>query len=222
MRKVYGQDDEAIAEYVEEVFAPDDALLNQVRASAASAGLPDIHVAPMDGQHLEVLAAATGAKRAVEIGTLAGYSGIRLLRGMGRGGRLDTFELDPKHAEVARANFVRAGFSQESFHIWQGPALENLSRISGTVDLVFIDADKANYPEYFRWAAKNLKVGGLLLADNCFAFGTIAQKEFADPSGKKIAETLRGFNALVARHPEFRATMIPTGEGLLAAVRVRE
>lgn len=223
MRKVYGQDAEKIADYVERVFIPDDAVLRSVRESAAAAGMPDIHVAAMDGLHLEVLAAANGARKAVEIGTLAGYSGIRILRGMGSGGKLYTFEYSEKHAEVARANFAKTGYAKQ-VGLFVGAALENLRRIEpdGPFDLVFIDADKENYENYFNWAAKNLRVGGMVIGDNCFAFGNIANTEFASPTEKKIVESLDAFNIAVARHPSFRATMIPTGEGLLLAVKIKE
>lgn len=220
MRKGYGQDSEKIAVYVEEVFIPEDSLLRSVRESAKTAGMPDIHVAAMDGLHLEVLAAASGAKKAVEIGTLAGYSGIRLLRGMGAKGKLFTFEFEPKHAEVSKKNFAAAGL-EDRVQIFVGAALDNLKRIEpdGPFDLVFIDADKGNYPNYFEWAAKNLRVGGMIIGDNCFAWGTVVDTEFANATAKKIAEDINAFNVVAARHPNFRTTMIPTGEGLLLAVK---
>ena len=223
MRKVYGQNEAKIAEYVEAVFAPDDKALIAVREAAAAAAMPDIHVSAMDGLHLEVLAAACGAKKAVEIGTLAGYSGIRLLRGMGSRGKLFTFEFSEKHAAVAQANFAAAGLANQA-QVLIGPALENLRRIEpdGPFDLVFIDADKENYENYFRWAAVNLRVGGVLIGDNCFAFGRIADTEFKNTTDRKTVASLDAFNVAVARHPSFRATMIPTGEGMLVAVKVKE
>ena len=175
----------------------------------------------MDGLHLEVISAASGAKKAVEIGTLAGYSGIAILRGMGAGGFLHTMERESKHAVMARENFKKAGFSQ-SVKIWEGSALENLTTLSkeGPFDLVFIDADKENYENYFRWVAENTKKGAIILADNCFAFGNIAKTEFKDKTSEKIVASIKSFNAAVAEHPNFRATMLPTGEGLLMAVRI--
>src|SRR5438046_1545001 len=110
MSKNFGQNDPVIAEYAEKVFKPEDEILKQVRKSAQAAGLPDIHVGSMDGLHLEILTRACGAQKAVEIGTLAGYSGINICRGLKPGGKLFTFELSPKHAEVALENFKKAGF----------------------------------------------------------------------------------------------------------------
>jgi caffeoyl-CoA O-methyltransferase len=141
---------------------------------------------------------------------------------MGPGGRLFTFEFSEKHAEVARANFAKAGFAA-SVVMHVGEALNELRRIEpdGPFDLVFIDADKANYENYFHWAAKNLRVGGLLIGDNCFAFGQIARTSFATKKEADIVGALNAFNVAVARHPDFRATMLPTGEGLCLAVKIR-
>src|SRR5512142_2469070 len=104
--KGFGQGDPALAAWAAEVYRPEDALLREIRARSAAAGLPPIQVGPFDGLHLEVLARAIGARRAVEIGTLGGYSGVCLLRGMGADGVLHTFELDARRAELARAAFA--------------------------------------------------------------------------------------------------------------------
>lgn len=143
MNKGFGNDDPRLADYVSRLYAPEDELLADVRARSAAAGLPDIQVAPLDGRHLEVLARLSGARRAVEIGTLGGYSGVVLLRGMGADGRLDTIEIDPRHAEIARETFRRAGFTNHA-RVHVGPAVEVLPGLApeGPFDLVFIDADK--------------------------------------------------------------------------------
>src|SRR5687767_13042201 len=158
MNKAFGCADPALEAYTYRTFAPEDDFLRDVRARQKDAGLPDIQVAPLDGLHLEILARASGARRAVEIGTLGGYSGVCLLRGMGDGGRLDTFEIDPRHAEVARETFRRAGVA-DRVRIHIGPAGERLTGIvaEGPFDLVFVDADKTGYPGYVSWAADNLR-----------------------------------------------------------------
>ena len=224
MEKGYGQGDPRLALYVEEVFGDEDALLLDIRARAGEAGLPDIHVGPLDGLHLEVLARAFHAKRAVEIGTLAGYSGVRLMRGMGEGGRLDTFEFDPKHAAVAVETFRREGVA-DRVRVHVGPAAEDLPAIEadGPFDLVFIDADKDGYPGYLEWAARNLRVGGVVLGDNAFLFGGVAEdpdRPTDGASGDRI-RAMRAFNHTLARGGRFRATMLPTGEGLALGVKLR-
>src|SRR5690349_1732745 len=109
MNKPFGNADEKLEAYVTRTYAPEDAVLAEIRARSAAAGLPDIQVAALDALHLEILARASGARRAVEVGTLGGYSGVALLRGMGPDGQLDSVELSPQHAEVARESFRRAG-----------------------------------------------------------------------------------------------------------------
>ncbi len=222
MIKLFGQNDPQIAEYAENVFKPQDEVLVEIRNRAKVSGLPDIHVGAMDGLHLEVLTRAFKVMKAVEIGTLAGYSGVNICRGLQKGGKLFTFEMLEKNAGVARESFRLAGFS-DSVEIFIGPALENLDMIKslGPFDLVFIDADKANYPHYLNWAAENLAVGGVVLADNTFAWGTIADEKFDSPQDEKQVKALDAFNRTLADHPAFRSTVIPTGEGLTLGVKTR-
>jgi len=219
--KGFGQGSLELARWAEGVFAPEDALLNEIRQRSDRAGLPAIHVGRFDGLHLEVLARLAGAKKAVEIGTLGGYSGVCLLRGMGDGGRLHTFELVEAHAEVARESFRRAGFADRvTIHL--GNAQEGLRAIEpdGPSDLVFLDADKAGYPAYLAWAGEHLRVGGILLADNAFGWGYIANPEAA-PDAAPSLRALNEFAERLARGGRFRATMIPTEEGLALGVKVR-
>jgi caffeoyl-CoA O-methyltransferase len=219
MNKAFGSENPRLAKYVTQVYAPEDAMLVEIRARSAAAGLPDIQIAALDARHLEVLARAAGARRAVEIGTLGGYSGVALLRGMEPDGTLDTIEVDPGHAEVARASFRRAGVSGRArLHV--GPALEVLPRLvaGGPYDLVFIDADKESYPQYLDWAADNLRVAGVVLLDNAFLFGHLPEK----PAGERAASitAMQAVHQTLARGGRFRATVLPTGEGLAMGVRV--
>ncbi len=219
--KEFGQASLAIAAWAEEVYAPEDAVLREIRERSMAGGLPPIQVGRMDALHLEVIARASGARRAVEIGTLGGYSGVCLLRGMGDEGVLDTFELEPHHAAVARASFERAGFAARA-RIHLGPALERLRDVegSGPFDLVFVDADKGGYPAYLAWAEEHLRVGGVLLADNAFGFGHVHEKGYAGVDARAMAP-LRRFNERLARGGRFRATVLPTAEGLCFGVKVR-
>jgi caffeoyl-CoA O-methyltransferase len=222
MEKGYGQDDPRLATYVEQVFAGggEDPLLASIATRQAATGMPPIHVSRLDGLHLEVIARAVGAKRAVEIGTLGGWSGICLLRGMGEGALLHTFELDPRHAEVAAESFREAGLSSQVVqHV--GPAAERLAEIEREppFDLFFVDADKLGYPVYLAWAARLLRIGGVVLGDNAFLFGKVCER----PEGESAASihAMQSFNEALARGGRFRATMLPTGEGLAFGVKVR-
>lgn len=217
MEKELGQNDPRIAAYFEDLLNPEDKILHEVRAMGIEAGLPQIQVGMHDVRHLEVLTRAIGARTAVEIGTLGGYSGISIVRGLQKNGRLYTFELSEKHAVVAKKAFTRAGIA-EQVEIFLGPALDNLAKIEkhAPVDLVFIDADKNNYSNYFQWAKKVLRVGGVILADNTFAWGQIFDRETPDETVK----SLQLYNLLAARDPDFRTTIIPTCEGLTMSVRI--
>ncbi len=220
MNKSYAANDPALADYVERTFLDEDPLLDDVRARQAAAGMPDIQVGRADGLHLEVLARAVAARRAVEIGTLGGYSGSCLLRGMGEGGVLYTFEISEAHAQVARATFEREKVSARvRLHV--GPALEKLPSIEGEgpFDLVFIDADKSSYPAYLAWAGKHLRIGGIVLGDNAFLFGKVAGAATGEDATSIRA--MQSFNEALARGGRFRATMLPTGEGLAMGVKIR-
>ncbi|HZE97414.1 MAG TPA: O-methyltransferase [Planctomycetota bacterium] len=216
MKDYFGGREEQLVRYLNRVFHPEDAVLKEIRERSLKAGLPEIQLGSMDALHLEVLARTAGAKKAVEIGTLGGYSGTAIARGLGKGGRLHTFELERRHAEVALESFRKAGvLDRVMVHV--GPALERLPEIEHEepFDLVFIDADKESYPAYLAWAAHHLKVGGMVLGDNAFAFGEIVDGRSAG------AEAMREFNKELAQGGRFRSTMLPTGEGLCLGVKIR-
>jgi caffeoyl-CoA O-methyltransferase len=219
MNKVFGSEDARVSDYVTSVYAPEDDVLAEVRARSAAAGLPDIQVAALDARHLEVLARANGARRAVEIGTLGGYSGVAILRGLTSDGTLDTIESEPRHAEIARESFRRAGFAARA-RVHVGLALEVLPTLvaSGPYDLVFIDADKEGYPLYLAWAADNLRPGGIVLLDNAFLFGHLPET----PAGERAVSirAMQAVHEMLARSGRFRATPLPTGEGLAMGVRI--
>jgi caffeoyl-CoA O-methyltransferase len=218
MNKGFGSDDARLERYVRTTYLPEDDVLREIRERSRAAGLPDIQLAALDARHLEVLARACGARRAVEIGTLAGYSGVSLLRGMPADGRLDTFEIDPAHARVAEESFRRSGFAGRA-QIHVGPALERLAELDGQApfDLCFIDADKVSYPRYLDWAARHLRPGGLVIGDNAFLFGELGDD--TERPGPELA-AMRAFHERLARGGEFRATVLPTGEGLAVGVRL--
>jgi caffeoyl-CoA O-methyltransferase len=221
IEKGFGQGSVPLARWAEELYQPEDPVLAEIRERSVREGLPPIAVGRFDGLHLEVLARATGARKVVEIGTLGGYSGMCLLRGMPAQSMLHTFELTEKNARVARETFERAGLDHR-VQIHVGPALENLPKIEieGPFDLVFIDADKVSYPKYLDWAEKHLKMGGIVLLDNAFGWGHVCEADYA---GEELAgiQGLREMNERLAKGGRFRATMIPTEEGLAMGVKVR-
>lgn len=222
--KAFGQGDPRVAAYALEVFRPEDEILREVRARSRAAGLPEIQVGPMDGLHLEVLARLLRPRRAVEIGSLGGYSAICLLRGMPQDGRLWALELAPERTKLVEEHAALAGFAGRVRAI-PGPAIESLRSIEseGPFDLVFIDADKGGYPAYLDWAAEHLRVGGAAIGDNTFAWGLVGS--LADPDNQaserdmKQARALDEFNRKASGGGRFRATVLPTAEGLTVAIK---
>jgi predicted O-methyltransferase YrrM len=164
----------SVDNYITDLFVPIDPVMKDVLAISEAAGLPSTSVTPNEGKLLMVLAQICGARRILEIGTLGGYSTIWLARGLASEGTLITLEASPKHAEVARANIVRAGLANP-VEVQVGPALDTLPQLvaqdRGSFDLIFIDANKDNYPEYLVWALKRSRRGALIVADNVIRDG---------------------------------------------------
>lgn len=199
----------SVDSYLCDLLVPADPALDDALQASAAAGLPAIQVAPNQGKLLSLLARITGARNILEIGTLGGYSTIWLARALPPEGRVVTLEANPKHAEVARANFLRAGVDRQ-IDLRLGLALDALKRISEEgvepFDLVFIDADKANIPEYFGFALDLTRRGGLIIVDNVIRNGKIVDADSADPD----IQGVRRFNERIAREPRVSATAIQT------------
>ncbi|MCW5770629.1 MAG: O-methyltransferase [Rhodospirillaceae bacterium] len=198
-----------IDRFLNGLFAPSDPVLEAVLNHSAAAGLPPHNVSPTQGRLLALLARTVEARRILEIGTLGGYSTIWLARALPDEGRLVTLEVEPRHAEAARANFARAGIS-DRIDLRLGPALDQLAQLhaegSGPFDLVFIDADKVNNPHYLDGALKLTRRGGLIVADNVVRGGSVADADAADPSTSGV----RAYLARLAAHPRLSATAIQT------------
>ncbi len=199
----------AVDSYISGLFAPHDRVLEDALAASAAAALPDIQVTPSQGKLLMLLARMCGARRILEIGTLGGYSTIWLARALPPGGKVVTIEYEPAHADVARANFARAGLS-EAIELHVGAGLDVLPRVQaaggGAFDLCFIDADKPNNPGYFEWALRLSHPGSVIVVDNVIRAGEVVDAKSRDP---RIVGTRR-MNELIATHPRVSATTIQT------------
>ena len=207
--------------FVSKLMAGEDALLREVREAIPKRGLPPISIGPDEGRLLDMLARSCGARKAVEVGTLAGYSAIWLARALPEDGVVHTVEFSPAHAAVARENIERAGLSRKIV-VHVGAALDVLPGLSslGPFDLCFIDADKANYARYGRWAAGHVRSGGLVIGDNAYLFGKLHLRGRAAGEDAEGAEAMRGFLSLLADKKLFSScAMLPTGEGLAVGVR---
>jgi predicted O-methyltransferase YrrM len=199
----------AVYRYITDLLVPPDQVLEAVLTSAEAAQLPPIGVAPNQGKLLMLLAQLLSARNILEIGTLAGYSAIWLARALPADGRLITLEADPVHAELARANFVRAGFA-DVIELRLGQALETLPHLlaegRGPFDLIFIDADKRHSADYFNWALKLARRGSLIVIDNVVRDGTVLNEGSSSP---EIGGIRRLF-ATMAAEARVSATAIQT------------
>jgi predicted O-methyltransferase YrrM len=199
----------AVERYITDLLVKPDAVLEAALNASAAAGLPAINVSPNQGKLLYLLARMIEARNILEIGTLGGYSTIWLARGLADGGRLITLENDPKHAAISRANFARAGLS-ETIELRLGSALDVLPKIAAEnrapFDLVFIDADKQNNPQYFEWALKLARRGSVIIVDNVIRDGAVIDEKNRDSS----VQGVRRLNDLMAAEPRVSVTALQT------------
>lgn len=199
----------AVDQYIDDELALTDPVLASALAANAEGGLPAIDVTASQGKLLYMLARLAGARRILEIGTLGGYSTIWLARALPADGKLITLEFEPKHAEVAKSNVERAGFSK-IVDVRVGSALDSLPMIEaekgGPFDLFFIDADKVNNPNYFEWAIKLSRRGSVIIVDNVVREGGLADATSEDAAiraSRKVTE-------LVGSDPRVDGTVIQT------------
>jgi predicted O-methyltransferase YrrM len=200
---------EAVDTYFDKMLIPHDPTLDYALAAAAAAKLPAIQVSAVQGKFLHLLARILGARNILEIGTLGGYSTIWMARALPEGGQIITLEADPKHAEVARKNFARAGV-EGKVELRLGKALDTLPKVAsdgrGPFDMFFIDANKSNMPEYFEWSLKLARTGSLIIADNVVREGAVldAKSKDADIQG------IRRFLAMVGNEKRVSGTALQT------------
>lgn len=212
----------AVDSYISDKLLGSDAVLAATLAANAAAGLPDIDVSPAQGRMLHLLARMAGARRILEIGTLGGYSTICLARALPTDGRLVTLEIDPHHADVARANIAAAGLVA-TVDVRTGAALDTLDQMiaagEGPFDLVFIDADKDNGTHYVRAAIALGRPGTTIIVDNVVREGGVLDPASDDP---RIIGT-RALFEMVSKEPRLTATAVQTvgakkWDGFLIAV----
>lgn len=210
-------DIQPITEYINEMFAVQDESLVFAIENASREGLPSIRIGAHEGLFLQFLARACSAKKALEIGTLGGYSGIWIARGLGSDGTLFTIENNAHHAQTARRSFQEAGL-EKNVEILVGDAHNLLGDLSNNApfDFVFIDADKTGYGDYYSWAVDNLRKGGIVAAHNVLAYGNILERS---NSGENI-QAIRNFNQDVAGDKRVVSTFYPAGDGILAAIKI--
>jgi predicted O-methyltransferase YrrM len=213
--------------YLRDVFGEQDDDLALLMDRAREQGLPDIAISPDVGRLLGILTSLAGsssqrAQRALELGTLAGYSAIWIARSLAPGGQLITVEIDDHHADVAQSEFERAGVADRIEIIRKG-ALEALPEIASrfgkdAFDLIFFDAIKADYPAYFAASKDLLRSGGLLLADNALGSDWWIDEDLDPDSPQGMSKAgADQLNRLLAADTDFEAACVPIRQGIVIA-----
>ena len=198
-----------VDDYFTTQLSPNDEALDAAVRDSEAAGLPEIAVTAPQGKFLQLLAQIQGARSILEIGTLGGYSTIWMARALHVEGRLISLEYNARHAEVATRNIARAGLERIA-QVRVGPALESLPKLAdenpAPFDLVFIDADKSNNPQYVEWALRLTRSGSLIVVDNVVRQGRVTDPDSADPDVVGTRTALE----LIARHPRLTGTALQT------------
>jgi predicted O-methyltransferase YrrM len=207
--------DEALHAYILAHRTPDDDLLRALQEETGRLGDRAVmQIAPDQGNLLQILVAAIGARRAVEVGTFTGMSALCVARGMGPQGRLLCCDVSEEWTSIARRYWDKAGVA-DRIELRLGPAADTLRSlpVEPTFDFAFIDADKASYPIYYEEILKRLRPGGLVTVDNVLWSGDVVRpdKQEAD------VVAIRRFNELVAADRRVEAVIVPIADGLTIA-----
>ena len=203
-------------EFIRELFHSDDEELSRLQAEAKSEGLPSISIGPEQGKFLQLLVQLTGARKALEIGVLGGYSGAWIARALPEGGKLIGLELEQKHADFACKQWQRMGLA-DKIEVRVGPALDTLPDLvdEAPFDLVFIDADKNNYPAYLDFSLKYSRPGTVIVGDNVSMGGSLVDPDRQDSDW---VQGMRKFASALSQNGRLASTVVPYSDGLAMAV----
>jgi predicted O-methyltransferase YrrM len=200
---------EQIERYAEEHTTPPAPLLAELAAETQETlSSPQMLTGPIEGRFLQQLVFASGARRVLELGTYSGYSALSMAEGLPADGRIDTCEVEERHAEVARRYIARSAYA-DRITVHLGPALETIARLEGEFDLVFIDADKGNYVDYYEAVLPRLSERGLIVADNTLWGGRVV-----DPDDGEGTRAILAFNEHVANDERVVCVQLTVRDGV--------
>ncbi|MFM8568937.1 MAG: O-methyltransferase [Candidatus Kapaibacterium sp.] len=208
-----------IAEYLSHHFNAEDEFLRELRARALECDIPAINISASQGAFLQVLLRTMNARTVIEVGSLAGYSAIMMARALPPDGVVHCLELNEDYCDFIRRMAVGAGMA-EKIVVHAGPALETLQAdvLPGSVDFVFIDADKPNYAAYYDAAFARVRAGGVICADNTLAWGEIARPDTEfEPHNVRA---LQAYNAKVSTDARVQSSLVPLGDGMTLSVKL--
>jgi caffeoyl-CoA O-methyltransferase len=199
-----------IEQYAEEHTTPPGELLFALaEETRASLRVPQMLTGTIEGRFLEMLVWASSARRVLELGTYSGYSALSMAAALPDGGRIDTCEIDERHAEVAQRYIAESPFA-DRITVHLGPALETIGRLEGEFDLVFIDADKENYVDYYEAVLPRLSDRGLIAADNTLWSGRVLD----ETDDSEATRTIKEFNEHVRADPRVVSVMLTVRDGV--------
>jgi caffeoyl-CoA O-methyltransferase len=203
-----------VDQYAQAATTPMPAFMDELFAEThATQSAPQMRTGPLAGRLLDVLVWAARAERVLEIGTYTGYSALAMAASLAPGGKVTTLELDPDRAAFARAHIDRSPFA-DRVEILVGPALESIRRLEGPFDLVFIDADKTGYPDYFEAVLPLLSDRGLIVLDNMLRGGDVLRE-----GGDEGTRTLRDLSTRLAADPQVVSVLLPVRDGMTVVRR---
>ena len=201
-------------EYIAERTIREDAFLAELKQAAAAAGIPQIWIAPEQASLMRILLRATGARRVVEVGTLAGYSAIAMARALPASGHVKTIEISEMHAAFARSWIEKSDVAGK-IDVIVGAGMDVLPTLgTDSADAAFLDADKASYQEYLAESIRIVRRGGLIMVDNALAFGQLFD---AAPTDAEVP-AVKAFNEIIASDARLESVIVPIGDGLWVCV----
>ena len=203
-------------QFLRDLFHRDDAALTRLQAEADAAGLPNMSIGPEQGKFLQLLVQLTNARKVLEIGVLGGYSGAWIARALPADGKLIGLELERKHADFAREQWRRMGLA-DKIEVRVGAAIDILPSLADEApfDLIFIDADKNNYPGYLNYSLQYSRPGTVILGDNVRMWGSLVDPDRQDSDW---VQGMRKFAVLLSRDERLVSTVVPYADGLAMAV----
>jgi caffeoyl-CoA O-methyltransferase len=207
---------EELYNYILDRFVPEDELLEELIKETETLEIPLIQISPEQGKLFTLLCKMMNAKNALEIGTLTGFSGIHIARGLAEGGKLTTVELEQKHGDIASKYFEKAGLKEKT-EVVISPALDQMKKLveeKREFDFIFIDADKINYPNYFEEAIKLSHKGTVIILDNMIKGGKVVEDAGDDPDLKAIQMT----NDLISKDDRVDTLLLAIGDGITISV----
>lgn len=216
-KQQYATTNRQYEQYALEFTEPDDELMMElVRRTHLSFTTAGMLSGPIQGRFLQMVCEMLRAKTVIEIGTYTGYSAIYMARGLSEGAMLHTIDNNPEVADIVEEFISRAGFN-EKITTYQGNAKEILPSViipnlQNPIDLVFIDADKENYIDYYELCIEKVRQGGFILADNVLWYGRVFDESAHDD---KETKGIIAFNKYVKADPRVECLLLPIRDGLM-------